>query len=69
WGTPADGGTLVVQYNSDLDDFSTNLRFNFKYRPGSDLYVVYNERRDTEGRPADVVDRALTVKWTYLFAF
>jgi hypothetical protein len=58
-----------VQYNSDLDDFSTNLRFNFKYRPGSDLYVVYNERRDTEGRPADVVDRALTVKWTYLFAF
>jgi len=58
-----------VQYNSDLDDFSTNLRFNFKYRPGSDLYVVYNERRDTEGRPSDLVDRALTVKWTWLFAF
>ena len=58
-----------LQYNSELDDFSTNLRFNYKYRPGSDLYVVYNERRDLEGLPADLVDRSLTVKWTYLFAF
>ncbi len=59
---------VFLQYNSDLDDFSTNLRLNYKYRPGSDLYVVYNERRDTEGLPADLVDRSLTVKWTYLFA-
>jgi len=57
-----------LQYNTDLKDFSSNLRFNFKYRPGSDLYVVYNERRDVEGLPADVVDRSLTVKWTYLLA-
>jgi hypothetical protein len=58
-----------LQYNSDLDDFSTNLRLNYKYRPGSDLYVVYKERRDTEGLPSDVVDRSLTLKWTYLLAF
>jgi hypothetical protein len=58
-----------LQYNTDLDDFSSNLRFNYKYRPGSDLYVVYNERRDVEGLPTDVVDRVLTVKWTYLLHF
>lgn len=58
-----------LQYNSELEDFSTNLRFNYKYRPGSDLYVVYTERRDTRGLPSDVVDRSFTVKWTCLFAF
>lgn len=58
-----------VQYNTDEDDISTNIRFNYKYRPGSDIYVVYNERRDIEGEPGDVADRTFTVKWTYLMAF
>lgn len=58
----------LLQYNTDVDDFSTNLRLNYKYRPGSDIYVVYNERRDFEGLPADRVDRIVTVKWTYLFS-
>jgi hypothetical protein len=58
----------LLQYNTDVDDFSTNLRLNFKYRPGSDIYVVYNERRDIEGLPTDEVDRIFTVKWTYLFS-
>jgi uncharacterized protein DUF5916/cellulose/xylan binding protein with CBM9 domain len=60
---------VFLQSNSELEDFSTNLRLNYKYRPGSDLYVVYNERRDTEEAPAGVVDRSFTVKWTYLFSF
>ena len=59
---------LLVQHNTDVDDLSTNLRFNYKYRPGSDLYVVYTERRDIEGLPTDIVDRIFTVKWTYLFS-
>ncbi|MGH7342639.1 MAG: hypothetical protein ACREKH_19310, partial [Candidatus Rokuibacteriota bacterium] len=59
----------LFQYNSDLEDFSSNVRLNFKYRPGSDIYVVYNERNDTEGMPADTTDRTITVKWTYLMAF
>ncbi|HEV8700040.1 MAG TPA: DUF5916 domain-containing protein [Candidatus Polarisedimenticolia bacterium] len=72
WGLYATTRLLAdvfVQYNSALDDLSTNLRFNYKYRPGSDLYVVYTERRDREGLPSDVVDRSLTVKWTCLFSF
>jgi hypothetical protein len=59
----------LLQYNTAIEDFSSNLRFNFKYRPGSDIYVVYNERRDIEGIPTDTVDRTFTVKWTYLMAF
>jgi hypothetical protein len=58
-----------LQYNTAEDDFSSNLRFNWKYRPGSDLFVVYNERRDIEGLPTDVTDRSFTVKWTWLAAF
>ncbi len=58
----------LLQYNTDVDDFSSNLRLNYKYRPGSDIYIVYNERRDIEGLPTDTVDRSLTVKWTYLFS-
>jgi hypothetical protein len=59
----------LLQYNTDTEDFSSNLRFNYKYRPGSDIYVVYNERRDIEGLPTDKVDRTFTVKFTYLVAF
>ena len=58
----------LVQVNTELDDVSSNLRFNYKYRPGSDIYVVYDERRDVEGMPTDIVDRRVTVKWTYLLA-
>ena len=52
-----------------MDDLSTNLRLNIKYRPGSDIYVVYNERKDIEGLATDIVDRSFTIKWTYLMAF
>ena len=36
------------QYNSQTHELSTNLRFNITYRPLSDIYVVYNERRNTQ---------------------
>ncbi len=57
----------LLQWNDDMEEASVNLRFNYQYRPGSDIYVVYNERRDTfEG---GFVDRALVVKLTYLWSF
>jgi len=59
----------LLQYNTVEEDFSSNLRFNWKYRPGSDLYVVYTERRDIEGLPTDVADRSFAVKWTWLASF
>ena len=36
-----------VQYNTDTNQVSSNIRFNFIHHPLSDLYLVYNDRRDT----------------------
>ena len=56
----------LIQYNSTLKEVSSNIRFNFIYKPLSDLFLVYNERRSTSG---EVVERALIAKLTYVFDF
>jgi hypothetical protein len=56
----------LIQYNSTVKEFASNLRFNFIYQPLSDLFLVYNERRSSTG---DVLDRALILKLTYIFDF
>jgi hypothetical protein len=58
----------LTQYNSSTNEISNNIRFNFIYRPGSDIYIVYNDLSKT-GLPADIFgakDRQLVVKMTYL---
>jgi hypothetical protein len=57
----------LVQYNTDTQQWSSNVRFNIIHRPLSDFFLVYNERRlDTTG---DLVDRSVIAKVTYLMAF
>jgi hypothetical protein len=58
----------LIQYNSDTDQITTNLRLNLIHRPGSDLYIVYDERDDIEDG-FDAIVRTLIVKVDYLFAF
>ena len=58
----------LTQYNTSTHEISNNVRFNFIYRPGSDIYVVYNDLSQT-GLPVDIFgrkDRQLVVKATYL---
>jgi Domain of unknown function (DUF5916)/Carbohydrate family 9 binding domain-like len=58
----------LTQYNTSTHELSNNIRFNFIYRPGSDLYIVYNDLSQT-GLPADIFgrkDRQFVVKMTYL---
>jgi hypothetical protein len=55
-----------IQYNSDFKEISSNIRFNFIYRPLNDLFVVYNERRTSTG---EVRERALIFKLTYVLDF
>ncbi len=58
----------LTQYNTSTHEVSNNVRFNFIYRPGSDIYIVYNDLSQT-GLPADIFgrkDRQLVVKATYL---
>jgi hypothetical protein len=55
------------QYNAASEEMVTNIRLNLIHAPLSDLFLVYSERRDTEG---DVVlERGLTLKGTKLLAF
>ncbi|MBK5299471.1 MAG: carbohydrate binding family 9 domain-containing protein, partial [Vicinamibacteria bacterium] len=57
----------LVQYNSTQTVLSTNVRFKWEYHPGSDLFVVYSDGRDTVDRfrPA-LQNRSLAVKVTRL---
>ena len=60
----------LVQYNSSNDSLSTNLRLRWEYQSGSELFVVYNDQRDTTLRGAPVIEnRAFIVKFTRLFRF
>ena len=56
-----------IQYNADTHQVSSNIRFNIMHRPLSDLYVVYNDRRDTSA--GELMERALIIKLTNLFNF
>ena len=62
--------SALLQYSSRGDSLSTNLRLRWEYRPGSELFVVYNEQRDTLARRfPDIENRALIVKLNRLFRF
>ena len=45
--TPRMFVAALVQYASATSSLSTNLRFRWEYQPGSELFVVYTEGRDT----------------------
>ena len=57
---------VLVQYNSLEKAFSTNVRFNFIHRPGSDFFVVVTENRGDDRRVWNVSDRGMVMKITYL---
>ena len=60
----------LVQYNSTGDSLGTNFRFRWEYQPGSELFVVYNDVRDTALRGAPRLQtRAFIVKLTRLLRF
>jgi hypothetical protein len=57
----------LVQYRTDLREFSANVRFNLIHRPLSDFFIVYNEQQYTDlDQPAG---RGVVVKYTQMFAF
>jgi hypothetical protein len=68
--TPRSFVGALVQYNSSEDSFTTNIRFRWEYTPGSDLFVVYGDGRDTfSGVPGTIETRSFVVKFTRLFRF
>ncbi len=60
----------LVQYSSTGSLLATNLRLRWEYQPGSELFVVYNDQRDTALRRTPLLqNRAFIVKLTRLFRF
>ena len=60
----------LLQFNSSSKAVDTNIRFRWEYEPGSDLFIVYSDGRDTglEGFPR-LENRSFVVKFTRLFRF
>jgi hypothetical protein len=68
--TPLMFASALIQYNSSNNRVSTNLRLRWEYQPGSELFVVYNEERDTLApRFSNLQNRAFIVKINRLFRF
>ena len=60
----------LFQYNSTNHSLSSNLRLRWEYQPGSELFVVYTDERETlvRGYP-DLKNRAFVVKANRLLRF
>ncbi len=58
----------LAQYNDAAELVGVNVRFNWIYKPGADLFVVYNENWDAPTFSArETTLRQLIVKFTYLW--
>jgi hypothetical protein len=55
--------TTFVQYNDRYDNVNLNARFQWRYKPASDFFIVYSENYLPENLFSK--NRALVVKFTY----
>ena len=68
--TPFSFVSAFFQYSSSATIVSANIRLRWEYQPGSELFVVYHEERNTRAlRFPDLQNRALIVKINRLFRF
>ena len=65
--------SALVQYNSNSDSISNNFRLRWEYSPGSELFVVYSEDRNTNplmpNRFSELRNRGFVVKVNRLWRF
>ncbi len=55
--------TTFIQYNNQLNNLNLNTRFQWRYKPASDLFIVYTDNYYTT--PLAIRTRALVLKLTY----
>jgi hypothetical protein len=58
----------LSQYNSLTRQLSNSVRYNFVYRPGSDIYIVYDDLQGTLPGLPEIRNRQILVKMTYLLS-
>jgi hypothetical protein len=66
--------SALLQYSSGDRAFSSNLRYRWEYRPGSELFIVYTDERDTSSVTQSTLvrglkNRAFVVKINRLLRF
>jgi len=62
--------SALVQYNSTSSSLSGSVRLRWEYQPGSELFVVWSEGRDTTARGfPGLANRTFVVKGTRLLRF
>jgi len=60
----------LTQYNAASHSLSSSARLRWEYRPGSELFVVYSDGRDTlTGGVPDLVNRSFAIKLTRLIRY
>ncbi|TAE60061.1 MAG: hypothetical protein EAZ89_01860, partial [Bacteroidetes bacterium] len=66
-----------VQYNNQVNNMNLNARFQWRFRPVSDFFIVYTDNYFTEQtslsdarffQPFQSKNRALVAKLTYWFS-
>ena len=71
--TPRMFVSALIQYNSSSNTINSNLRLRWEYSPGSELFVVYSEDRNTDplmpDRFSEINNRGFVVKVNRLFRF
>ncbi len=55
--------TGLFQYNNQIDNFNTNIRFQWRFKPVSDLYIVYTD--NAYASDFTTKNRSLVFKLTY----
>ncbi|HEY5691141.1 MAG TPA: DUF5916 domain-containing protein, partial [Cyclobacteriaceae bacterium] len=58
--------TTFLQYNTQANNFNINSRFQWRYRPMSDMFLVYTDNYLTEGMFGPK-NRAIVLKFNYFF--
>jgi len=67
--TPRISTNAFIQYNDSADLVSLNLRFNWIYRPGADIFLVYNHNWIAPGLgDLGTRERQAILKFTYLLS-
>jgi hypothetical protein len=57
--------TSFIQYNSQIDNLNLNLRFQWRFAPVSDLFIVYTENSSYPNY--SIKNRGLVIKLSYWF--
>ena len=60
--------STTLQYDNVEKELRLNWRLNYIYRPGDDLFIVFNQGSDfTRGLPQGLINRTILVKFTHSF--